>query len=146
MPAKSYQTVGEVMVAAENPSNDQAPNDSRLDHDEPQNLLRNQRKARRDNVLSELSPLLSTKDSERAKEQDDRKKRISRVWGALHGLSAYRQILTPWWILVALFVMVQMLRLNFFVATVRSQYYYMLGNYDRAVLVNSFFDVALPGT
>lgn len=37
-----------------------------------------------------------------------------------------------------------MTRINYFVATIRPQYEYLLGSYDAAVRVNEFFDVALP--
>ena len=37
-----------------------------------------------------------------------------------------------------------MTRINYFVATIRPQYEYLLGSYDKAVEINTFFDVALP--
>lgn len=67
----------------------------------------------------------------------------SGVWGALHGRSAMEQIKTPWFMLITVFTVIQMLRINYFVATIRSQYANML-NYDQAVRLNEFFDVALP--
>lgn len=53
-------------------------------------------------------------------------------------------MLSPWFILITLLTVLQMLRMNFFIATVRSQYEYMLGSEDTARFLNSFFDVALP--
>jgi hypothetical protein len=38
----------------------------------------------------------------------------------------------------------QMVRMNYFIATIREQYLYMLGSIDLATAVNSFFDWALP--
>lgn len=37
-----------------------------------------------------------------------------------------------------------MLRMNYFIATIRSQYEYMLGSDRLAVRINTFFDIALP--
>lgn len=69
---------------------------------------------------------------------------ISGVWGVLHGVSVSDQLKTPWFYLMAMFTTVQMLRINYFVATVLSQYVYLLGSYEKAVILNKFFDVALP--
>ena len=37
-----------------------------------------------------------------------------------------------------------MTRINYFVATIRPQYEYLLGSYEKAVQVNNYFDFALP--
>ena len=37
-----------------------------------------------------------------------------------------------------------MTRINYFVATIRSQYTYLFHSYPKAVAINDFFDVALP--
>lgn len=66
------------------------------------------------------------------------------VWGVLHGVSAMDQLKTPWFYLMAIFTTIQMLRINYFVATVLSQYVYLLGSYEKAVTLNKFFDIALP--
>ncbi|VVT55291.1 uncharacterized protein SAPINGB_P004523 [Magnusiomyces paraingens] len=66
------------------------------------------------------------------------------VWGVLHGQSAASQLKTPWFWFMALFTTIQMLRINYFVASVLSQYTYLLGGYEKAVQLNKFFDVALP--
>lgn len=69
---------------------------------------------------------------------------VSGVWGVLHGYSVVEQLKTPWFYLMAIFTTIQMLRINYFVATVLSQYVYLLGSYEKAVILNKFFDVALP--
>ncbi|KAA8913194.1 hypothetical protein TRICI_003256 [Trichomonascus ciferrii] len=66
------------------------------------------------------------------------------VWGALHQFSARDQIKSPWFILMAIFTAIQMLRINYFLATVLSQYTYLLGSKELARLVNQIFDLALP--
>jgi MFS family permease len=68
----------------------------------------------------------------------------SGVWGVLHGLSILDQLKTPWFYIMVAFTTIQMLRINYFVATVLSQYTYLLGSFERAELLNNFFNVALP--
>jgi multisubunit Na+/H+ antiporter MnhC subunit len=62
----------------------------------------------------------------------------------MHGYSALEQIKSPWFVLITLFTVVQMTRINYFVATIRAQERYLLGSEKRAKIVNDFFDVALP--
>lgn len=66
------------------------------------------------------------------------------VFGILHGYSAKYQMKTPWFYLMCLFATIQMLRLNYFVATVGTQYTYLLHSLNKGTLLNRFFDVALP--
>ena len=146
MPTTSYKTVGEIVKEVEDPSNDVLPENSN-DMDEParEAYLRDQRRNRRDDVLSEVTPLLSkSSDGDKARRAEQRKKEISGVWGVLHGRSALQQIQTPWFVLVTLFVMFQMLRINYFVATIRPQYQHLLNSHRLAKQVNDVFDVALP--
>jgi len=130
MPSQSYKTVGELVKQVEDvedESQDGAP------HNE-----------RRQSIISEVTNLLGSKDGEeQIKKQKDKQIR-SGVYGAMHGESVQRQILSAWWILITLFTILQMLRINYFVATIRSQYTYMLKSRELAIQVNSFFDIALP--
>ena len=145
MPTNSYKTVGELIKEAEDPSNDDLPTDSTMSDQDREDYIRQQRRERRESVLSEVSPLLGgKKGSDKARREEARKKRISGVWSALHGRSALQQIQTPWFILITLFVMFQMLRINYFVATIRPQYEYLLASHRLAKQVNDVFDVALP--
>lgn len=66
------------------------------------------------------------------------------VWGVMHGASALQQIRSPWFILIALFTALQMLRINYFVATIRTQYDSLLSSPERSRRLNEFFDLALP--
>lgn len=68
----------------------------------------------------------------------------SGVWGVLHGLPILGQLKTPWFYVMLAFTAIQMLRINYFVATVLSQYAYLLGSFEKAELLNNFFNVALP--
>ncbi|ANZ77979.1 BA75_05155T0 [Komagataella pastoris] len=65
------------------------------------------------------------------------------IFGALHGKTVKQQIFTPWFYLMALFTSVQMLRINFFVATIRAQEQYFFDS-KTAGVINQFFDIALP--
>lgn len=66
------------------------------------------------------------------------------IFGILHGYSAKYQLKTPWFYLMCLFTAIQMLRLNYFVATVGTQYSYLLNSISKGTRLNRFFDVALP--
>ena len=144
MPAVSYPTVGELVEAAENPENIPVPSPVDADDRARADYLAEQAKARRESVMSEITPLLGGQNGVAKQQKAESKKRhVSGVWGALHGRSAWRQIRTPWFALMAAFVVCQMLRINYFVATVRSQYAYLLGPAPAAT-INHVFDVALP--
>ncbi|KAK9476286.1 major facilitator superfamily domain-containing protein [Lipomyces japonicus] len=103
------------------------------------------------NIESEQTALLTDVQRDQAHKdlfeydtQEMIKLRKSGVWGALHGLPALQQIRTPWFALVCGFTLIQMLRLNYFVASIRSQYDFILHSAEKALVVNSFFDIALP--
>ncbi|CAK4016448.1 MFS general substrate transporter [Lecanosticta acicola] len=106
---------------------------------------RQQRREHRESNLTKLDDLLGDAEERHHREEmQEQKEQTSGVWGALHGKSAKEQMLSPWFILITLLTVLQMLRMNFFIATVRSQYEYMLGSKEAGRAVNSFFDVALP--
>lgn len=65
------------------------------------------------------------------------------IFGVLDGESIPTQLKSPFFILMCLFTMIQMIRINYFVATIRSQEEYLLGE-DLALQVNNIFDIALP--
>ncbi|CAK9441673.1 uncharacterized protein LODBEIA_P55410 [Lodderomyces beijingensis] len=66
------------------------------------------------------------------------------VFGILHWYSAQYQIGTWWFILICAFSTTQMLRLNYFVSTIASQYQYIFNSREKAEALNKFFDLALP--
>ncbi|KAL8810549.1 MAG: hypothetical protein Q9200_002495 [Gallowayella weberi] len=146
MPKNSYKTVGELVTHAEDPSNDVRPTDNHISDESRLARIREERRQHRESVVSEITTLLGRKGEEADKETeaDERKKRISGVWGALHGQSAFQQIRSLWFILITLFTVIQMLRINYFVATIRTQYEHLLSDHEKAVQVNNVFDVALP--
>ena len=133
MPANSYKTVGELITQVEERTEETNPNSEDMAG----------WRQHRESVVSETTNLLG-KSATKQQTEEEQKKQISGVWGALHGRSALQQIMTPWFILIALFTVVQMTRINYFVATVWTQYQYMLHSYDLAERINHVFDVALP--
>ncbi|SLM41179.1 major facilitator superfamily transporter protein [Lasallia pustulata] len=143
MPSRSYKTVGELVVQAEDPSNDVDPADGDISDDERLSRIREERRMHRESVVSEITSLLG-KGADKQQKKEEKKKQKSGVWGALHGRTALQQIKTPWFWLITLFTVVQMTRINYFVATVRPQYEHLLGSYELAEHVNHVFDVALP--
>lgn len=66
------------------------------------------------------------------------------AFGILHGYSLNAQLRSPLFYLMVIFATVCMLRINYFVATIRSQEEYLLGDSRLAAQMNAIFDVALP--
>ncbi|CAI6334695.1 unnamed protein product [Periconia digitata] len=145
MPGTSYKTVGELVQHVEEASNDVIhDSDDDVQDEGFVQRLREARRGHRESIVSQVTELLGTKDATEQTKEEEKKKNISGVWGALHGRTAAQQIWTPWFILIALFTVLQMLRINYFVATIRSQYSYLFHSYPKAIEINNFFDVALP--
>lgn len=140
MPRLSYKTVPELVEVAD--VTEQALED--MDDDMSDNTARQIIRERRESVISEVTELLGSKNTLEEVVKEEVKRETSGVWGAMHGKSAWEQIRSPWWILITAFTVIQMTRINYFVATIRSQYEFLLGSYPAAVQVNEFFDVALP--
>jgi MFS family permease len=148
MPSSSYKTVGELVVQAEEVTDEILVSDEEeAESGEEDALLTARRletRERRETVIAEITELIGSRDAVKQARKDHETHHVSGVWGAMHGKSATRQVLSPWFVLITLFTVVQMTRINYFVATVRSQYEHMLGSHADAVAVNNFFDVALP--
>ncbi|ABN64988.2 predicted protein [Scheffersomyces stipitis CBS 6054] len=67
------------------------------------------------------------------------------VFGILHGYPITEQFHSWWFYLMTIFTTIQMLRINFFVATVKAQELYLYnGDEEIATAINQFFDLALP--
>lgn len=137
MPAASYKTVGEIVKAAEAEINAPTPDNA------SDSAIRAARE-RRESVASEITALLDKSTNTKRAAREEKKNTHSGVWGALHGYTAWEQIKSAWFWLITLFTVVQMTRINYFVATIRPQERYLLGSDDAAKTVNDFFDVALP--
>lgn len=66
------------------------------------------------------------------------------IFGILHGLTVLEQIKTPWFYLMLIFTAISMIRLNYFIATVKTQEEWLLRSTEGALRINSIFDVLLP--
>lgn len=66
------------------------------------------------------------------------------IFGILHGYSARYQLETPWFYLMCMFATIQMLRLNYFVATIGSQYSYLFHSVAKSEQLTKLFDILLP--
>ncbi|RMZ88331.1 hypothetical protein DV736_g4445, partial [Chaetothyriales sp. CBS 134916] len=148
MPRHSYETRAQLESDMEHVF------DNTLDvHDSDDDLesmaevysVRSKRAAERVKSAAQITDLIGDETQQMQHEiKEDEKKIASGVWGVLHGLPASKQMLTPWFILIALFTVLQMSRFNFFISTIWSQYRYLLGSPKRATQVTQFFDMALP--
>lgn len=148
LPSQSYDTVpllDKKLERAKDPARDVHTSDDALSSDSEVSRIRQQRSIRRKKKLRKLNKLLGDESDrqERAELELERQTK-SAVWGALHGLPARKQMLTPWFTLITLLTVLQMLRMNYFIATIRSQYEYMLRSEALAARINHLFDVALP--
>lgn len=146
MPKQSYKTVGELVQDIEDSdsvADDQLDEHTALLREETE-ALRQERRAHRQSVVSEITELLGSKKGTKQVKQEEKKQKMSGVYGAMHGKSVQQQVLSLWFFLIMLFTTIQMTRINYFVATIRPQYEYILGSFDKAVEINDFFDIALP--
>ena len=143
MPGKVYKTVGELKKDAEDGEGgdqvfeEEVPGE---EADEETALLHNRHQS---SAVSPLTDLLGRKPVKSQRRLEERKNKISGVWGVLHGSPLCQQLLFPFFHLITLFTIIQMLRINYFMATIRPQYSYLLDP-SLAVSLNTFFDIALP--
>lgn len=164
MPAQSYKTVGEIIEDMEECCDD-ADADAAVVYDiydpcdptpldeaviiddqvdEETALLRAERREHRQHVVHEVEELLGPAAEDGEVRREAAKYEASGVWGVMHGAGIGAQLRSPWFWLVCLFTVVQMTRINYFVATIRPQYERLLGSAGAAARLNTFFDAALP--
>jgi len=148
MPPSAYQTTPEIeqkIKKALDPNLDIHQSDEEIRDDQTLWKVRKQRSRRREEKLHRIEAVAGGEEEreERMRAIEERQE-VSGIWGVLHGLPAHRQMMTPWFVLILLLTILQMLRMNYFIATIRSQYRYMLDSEVGAEAVNQFFDIALP--
>ncbi|KAI6867914.1 MFS general substrate transporter [Hortaea werneckii] len=146
MPNQSYKTATEQMKQGEESANGVHGSDNEVEGDGHQARTQQQRRGHRESAASESTALLDHSKNDRSNENENTPDATAphTVWGALHGRTALQQITTPWFLLITLFTMLQMLRINYFVATLRTQYTHLLHSAELATHVNEVFDIALP--
>ena len=161
MPHSSYKTVETLAKIAETaidetgkPLDDDLllPEDTRSDnseevtpyigqHSETSALLSEFRDGRRVSVASARS---STKSVYEQQAEERLVHKSGGVFGILHGYTAKEQMKTTWFVLMTVYTAIQMLRINYFVATIKAQEAYLYGDEDTAIAINHVFDIALP--
>ena len=147
MPSQSYETraeLGERMELAKDPTQDIHDSDDELG---PEDLrkVRSERREGREHTVEEITGILGTTEERRDhSDREEDKRTASGVWGALHGQPAWKQMQSPWFVLIALLTIITMARMNFLISTIWSQYRVMLGSAAEADRINGFFDLALP--
>lgn len=141
LPKQSYKTIGEMIEEVDQPLHEHERDDQ---VDEHTALLEQERREHRETVVADLEDLLGSTKADEQQKKEETKNETSGVWGVMHNNTAWEQIRSPWFILICLFTMIQMTRINYFVATIRPQYEALLHSHDRAVEINNFFDLALP--
>ncbi|RYO94996.1 hypothetical protein DL763_003892 [Monosporascus cannonballus] len=147
LPKHSYKTVGELMETIEDPSlsgSSQSSGAGDDQIDEQTALLREEQREHRENVAHEIEDLLGVGEVDKQMRHEEATNERSGVWGVMHNRPALQQIRSPWFVLICLFTVVQMTRINYFVATIRPQYEALFGSKSQAVQINNFFDIALP--
>ncbi|OWB78090.1 hypothetical protein B5S32_g2276 [[Candida] boidinii] len=139
MPSESYKTINTIAkIGAEGIDETGEPidpNDERYNSEEIQEVQRV--RSRRSSVQSAKSVFEEIADKQLTNKSGG-------VFGVLHDFSMSEQMSTPWFYLMALFTTVQMLRINYFVATIKSQELFLFKSEKIAVEINKFFDLALP--
>lgn len=152
LPAQSYKTVGEIIEDIDRQDTDVriASHEEAVDDqiDEETALLREeireQQRERHENAVHEIEELLGSAKADKQVRREEAKNEISGVWGIMHNNTIREQISSLWFWLICLFTVVQMTRINYFVATIRPQYQEMFHSINKAAEINTFFDVALP--
>lgn len=152
MPGSSYKTVGELVDLADEadaaaraqrsrpqPMDDQVDEHTALLQEDGIDAYQH-----RDAVIADVESILGSVTGGEQLEAEERKNTRSGVWGIMHEKTVLQQLTSPWWILICLFTVVQMTRINYFVATIRPQYEALFGDEAKAIEINNFFDIALP--
>ncbi|KAH7109831.1 MFS transporter-like protein Fmp42 [Dendryphion nanum] len=147
LPNEAYKTLPQLemkIAHAADSTRDVHSSDDELPDDEMWRV-RKGRSVQRRRRLQKLDKLIGSPDARKYREEkEEQTHEASGVWGALHNKSASEQMLTPWFILLVLLTILQLVRMNYFIATIREQYEYMLSSVELAARVNDLFDWALP--
>ncbi|KAI1075504.1 amino acid transporter [Whalleya microplaca] len=148
MPAHAYQTTPELkqkIEKAQDTTHDIHESDEDIENPNELHRVRSLRADRRLSKLDQIEQVIGDAEAREERAQKEEESRLaSGIWGVLHGLPAHKQMMTAWFVLILLLTVLQMLRMNYFIATIRSQYRYLLQSDKAAEAINSFFDVALP--
>ncbi|OAX84528.1 hypothetical protein ACJ72_01097 [Emergomyces africanus] len=155
MPSTSYKTAGELIQQAKNVLDENtADREEGVPISPEQEQQLEYRFTERRNIISNIQELLGAEEQQNittspsdiphtTKPPKEARKPDS-IWGVLHMASALQQIQSPYFIFMAIFTVLQMLRVNYFIATIRIQYEYILSSPQLAKHLNTLFDIFLP--
>ncbi|EQL30814.1 hypothetical protein RJZ56_007217 [Blastomyces dermatitidis] len=152
MPSTSYKTAGELVQQAEDLMAESSEENVPVTPEQERQL--ESRVTERRNKISNIQDLLGAHEQPKTTPTPsgppqapypppDARKPDS-IWGVLHTASALQQIRSPYFILMTVFTVLQMLRVNYFIATIRLQYEYLLSSPQLAKHINDLFDIFLP--
>lgn len=167
MPAESYKTVGTLAKIAETaidetgkplnkdlllPVDRNVPEDTASYHqpnvNETTSLLMRRASFASFGGRRDSSILRASRSSVKSVYEQQAEERLFEstggVFGVMHGYTITEQLKSPWFLLMAVFTTIQMLRINYFVATIKAQELYLYGDEKLATVINHFFDFALP--
>lgn len=138
MPTESYKTIEDIAKISETGLDERG---LPLDPEDPRYL--SEEVASIEHSRSRRGSVKSTKSVFEEIADNNLKEKSGGVFGILHSKSIKKQFQSPWWYIMCLFTTIQMLRINYFVATISSQMEYYF-DAEIAVKINKFFDIALP--
>ncbi|KAI1354260.1 amino acid transporter [Xylaria sp. FL0043] len=148
MPRDAYQTTPDLehkIEKAQDPTRDIHDSDQDVESEGELYRVRASRADRRASKLGQIEEILGDADEREERAQKNEEIQVvSGVWGVLHGLPAHRQMMTPWFVLILLLTVIQMLKMNNFISTIWMQYRYLLQSNEAAETITKFFGVALP--
>lgn len=150
MPHESYKTVGTIAKLAEEGLDENGQlvegddGTGIISDDNERSVLLNANSNQSNDVTAEHPTLTRRKSVLETYMETKLTNKSGGLFGVLHGKDAWTQIKTPWFYLMLLFAAIAMVRINYFIATVRSQEEYLLGDLDLAIKINEIFDVFLP--
>ena len=140
MPHDSYKTIETIAKIGETGLDEDGlplnPEDPRYQADEIAEIEHTRPRSRRNSVASTKTVFEDIAD-------EHLKQSSGGIFGVLHSKPMSEQFKSPWWYIMCFFTTIQMLRINYFVATIASQMEYYFDS-ETAVKINKFFDVALP--
>ncbi|EEP76833.1 conserved hypothetical protein [Uncinocarpus reesii 1704] len=144
MPSRSYSTVRELFQHAE----ETLAEDGYADGDASahiQGFNPEDVSPRYQRLISKIRSLVDDQnDKSNSDEPSSSAIKTDPTWGTMHTHSSFQQIRSPWFILISLFTVIQMLRMNYFISTIRPQYEYLLSSPEQARKLNHLFDFFLP--
>jgi hypothetical protein len=147
MPKQRYHSMPELeekLDRAHDATNDIHMSDDDLPDDLSLNRARSQRADKRKVKIERIEKITGSEEERHERREQQSSLHVhDEAWGVLHGLAVKEQMKTPWFILLVSLTAFQMLRMNYFIATIATQYTYMLGPRE-ADRITAFFNTALP--